>query len=101
MILLPRAAGTVNAPPLMSVPAGAVVRLVMWQMSQPTAWKSEPPVWASEVAASLVSREGTLLALMNWAKASMSLSGSSPQTTFGLLLHGVLSETSSHRALPP
>src|SRR5262249_57145639 len=47
------------------------------------------------VAASLVSREGALLALMNLAKALMSSSGSSPQFTAGLLVHGWLSDTSS------
>src|SRR5229473_3542244 len=101
MILLPRAAGTVNAPPLISVPVGAVVIEAMWQISQPTAWKREAPTCASLVAARAASRDGALLALMNRANASISLSGSSPHTTFGLLLQGVVSGTSSQSALPP
>src|SRR6266571_147950 len=99
MILLPRAGGTVNAPPLIRVPGGAVVSDCMWQMSQPTEWKSEAPTCASLVDANLASREGAFVALMNRAKASMSLSGSSPQTTLGLLLQRVVSGTSSHKVV--
>src|SRR5215471_5093592 len=81
MILLPRAAGTVNAPPLITVPAGEVVIDVTWQMLQPIALKRDAPVWASDVAASAVSRGGALSARMKRAKTSMSLSVSSGSGT--------------------
>jgi hypothetical protein len=35
MILLPRASGTVNAPPSMEVPGGAVTMALTWQVAQP------------------------------------------------------------------
>src|SRR4051794_17072786 len=95
MILLPRAAGTVNAPPLMIVPAGAVVIEVTWQMLQPTALKRDAPVCASDVAARAASRGGAFDERMNSAKAAMSLSGSSPQVALGILAQGVLSGTVS------
>src|SRR5215471_18742823 len=99
MILLPRAFGTVKAPPLMSVPGAAVVRVEMWQMSHPIEWKSEAPAWALAVAAKTVSREGALVARMKRANASMSPSGSSPQFCDGLAVHGWLSGTASHRVV--
>src|SRR5947208_15855110 len=73
MVMFPRAAGTVNLPPLTTVPAGAVVIEVTWQMLQPTELKSEAPATASEVAASAVSRGGTLVERMKRVKASTSV----------------------------
>src|SRR5205085_7134 len=98
MFLLPRAAGTVNAPPLIKVPAAAVVIVRTWQMEQPTWSKSCEPVMASEVLATALSRGGALDERMKAAKALMSSSGSSPQLTLALLAQGWLSETWSKAA---
>ena len=77
MTLLPSAAGTMNAPPLIAVPAGEVVIERVWQTLQPIASNSCDPAIASEVPARAVSRGGTFDARMNAANSSMSLSGSS------------------------
>src|SRR3954462_5217720 len=72
MILSPRAAGTVNLPPLTTVPAGAVVMVAVWQLGQPMLVNRLAPATASAVAASAVSRGGTLVERMKRAKASTS-----------------------------
>src|SRR3954470_24087697 len=95
MILLPRVAGTVNSPPLIIVPAGAVVIEVTWQMLQPTALKRDAPACASAVAARAVSRGGAFDERMISAKAVMSSSASSPQVLPGMFAQGVLSATVS------
>src|SRR5690242_3652625 len=72
MILSPRSGGMVNVPPLMTVPAGAVVIEVTWQMLQPIESKREAPATAFAVAARAVSRGGTLVARMKRVKRSTS-----------------------------
>src|SRR4051795_6261495 len=72
MILSPRAGGTVNLPALMTVPAGAVVIDVVWQLAQPIEVKSDAPATASDVAAKAVSRGGALVERMKRTKASTS-----------------------------
>lgn len=47
MILLPRASGTVNAPPLITVPAEAVTMGLTWQVEQPIFSNRPWPAWAS------------------------------------------------------
>src|SRR5205823_13853632 len=89
MILLPRAASTVSAPPLMTVPTEEVVIDVTWQMLQPMLLNRLDPAMASAVAARAVSRGGAFVARMNSANATMSSSGSSPQVPAGGLLQAV------------
>src|SRR5262245_51080777 len=75
MILSPRAAVTVKLPapePLNTVPTGAVVIDVRWQLEQPIEMNRLEPAMASEVAASAVSRGGALVERMKRAKASTS-----------------------------
>src|SRR6266496_3515850 len=102
MILLPRAAGTLNAPPLILVPAGAVVIERTWQMAQPIWLNRFEPATMSELGVPFEPssapgpRGGAFVARMNLAKATMSSSGSSPQFTLGLLAHGALSGTGSN-----
>src|SRR2546423_13443346 len=98
LFLLRGAGGRVTAPPLISVPAAAVVIVRTWQMEQPTWSKRFEPVMASEVLAMAVSRGGALVERMKAAKALMSSSGSSPQLTLALLAHGWLSERWSKAA---
>jgi len=83
MILLPRAAGTVKAPPLIKVPVGAVVK-VRCDSYRSQLNRKVPPGSSIRVAASRASRDGALVALINLANWSMSFSGSSAHTTFGL-----------------
>src|SRR5207244_2685428 len=83
MILLPSAAGTVNCPPFITVPVGAVVIEVTWQMLQPTELNNAAPVCASAVAARAVSRDGAFVALINLAKWSMSSNPSGPKGSSG------------------
>src|SRR4051812_38140439 len=73
MILSPRAAGMVYLPPLTTVPAGAVVIDAVWQLAQPIETKRFEPAIASDVAASAVSRGGTLGERMKRTKASTSV----------------------------
>src|SRR6476646_2201765 len=93
MILLPSAGGTVNAPPLITLPTDDVVMFRVWQVAHPTALNRFDPVIASPVAASAVSRGGAFVARMKAANSSMSLSGSSPHEMAALLAHGWLSGT--------
>src|SRR6266850_7092300 len=79
MFLLPRAAGTVNAPPLITVPGGAVAIVRTWQMLQPTELNRLSPAIASEVAARTVSRGGALLVRMN----SVNFATSTPPASSG------------------
>ena len=72
MILLPSAAPTVSAPPLITVPTAAVVIERVWQMLQPIALNRFDPATAFAVAARAASRGGAFVARMNAAKASMS-----------------------------
>src|SRR3954453_4991375 len=72
MILSPRAAGTVNLPPLITVPTGAVGIVGVWQVAQPIETKRFEPAMASDVAARAVSRGGTLVERMKRTKASTS-----------------------------
>src|SRR5690242_12018839 len=101
MILLPSAAGTVNWPPLMTVPAGAVVIDRTWQMAQPMLLNKFEPATMSELGVPFEPssapgpRGGTLVARMNLANATISSSPSSPQFTAGLLAQGWLSGTVS------
>jgi hypothetical protein len=50
MILLPRAAGTWNVPPLIDVPGGAVVIEGVWQLAQPIWLNSDSPARTSAAA---------------------------------------------------
>src|ERR1700682_703220 len=72
MILLPRAAETVSAPPLMTVPGAAVVIVPTWHRAQPIWLKRLLPAITSELLTSVASRGGTLRDRMNRAKESMS-----------------------------
>src|SRR5262252_9206193 len=97
MILLPSAAGTVNAPPLMTVPGAAVVIDATWQVVQPIESNEFAPAFASAVAASAASRGGAFVERMKAANSSMSPSLSSPQVP-DEFTHGVLSGTLSNAA---
>src|ERR1044072_7080925 len=81
MTLSPSAAGTMNRPPLMNVPAGAVVIDWTWQMAQPIELNKLRPVWASAVAARYSSRGGAVVALMNRATVSTPAPSSSGSAT--------------------
>src|SRR4030088_2142477 len=72
MFLLPRAAETVSAPPLMSVPWGAVVIVPVWHRAQPIWLKRLLPAITSGLLTSVASRGGTLRDRMKRAKESMS-----------------------------
>ena len=72
MTLLPSASGTVNAPPLITVPTAAVVMFGTWQMPQPIALNRFDPATASPVPASTVFRGGALVERMKLANTSMS-----------------------------
>src|SRR5262245_30227716 len=96
MILLPSAAPTVSAPPLMTVPTAAVVIDRVWQMLQPIWSNRADPACASAVAASAASRAGTFVERMNAANALMSSSVSSPHVVFGMVAQGWLSATGSN-----
>src|SRR6185503_18348927 len=79
MILLPRAVGTVNAPPLMDVPGAAVVNVRVWQTLQPTELNNESP----RVAAAGIGfcRPGARVAAMKSANANTSPPSSSGSWT--------------------
>src|SRR4029453_9157625 len=79
MILLPRAVGTVNAPPLMEVPGAAVTNVRVWQTAQPTLVNSGSPA----VAAAGIGfwRPGARVAAMKSANASTSSPSSSGSAT--------------------
>src|SRR5215472_3375273 len=83
MILLPRAGGTVKAPPFITVPAGAVVMLVTWQIAQPIELNICAPARASLVAARLWSRDGALVARIKRANLSISARPSAPGWSSG------------------
>src|SRR5439155_10431943 len=88
MILLPSAAGTVKAPPLITVPTADVVIEGVWQIVQPMLLKRLEPATASDVPASAASRGGALVDRMKSANVAMSSSPSSPQLTLGADAHG-------------
>src|SRR5258708_2773175 len=98
MTLLPSAAPTVKAPPLITVPTDAVVIDGVWQILQPIALNRFDPATALAVAASAVSRGGTLVARKKLAKAVMSSSLSSPHVwpARATGVHGWLSGTGSN-----
>jgi hypothetical protein len=79
--LLPSAAGTVNAPPLIRVPVGAVTRLATWHVVQPIWANSASPARESAVAARAVSRGGALVERMKLAKRMRSSPSSSGSAT--------------------
>src|ERR1051325_2184155 len=113
MILLPRAAGTVNAPRLIKVPGAAVTKVRVWQTLQPTALKSESP----RVAAAGIGfwRPGARVAAMKSANASTSPPSSSGSATgskgdgnvtlitASAVLHGFscVQESAASELLPP
>ena len=70
--LSPRAGGTTKAPPLITVPGGAVTISETWQWPQPIWKKSWRPATAAGVDAAAASRGGALVARMKRANASMS-----------------------------
>src|SRR5256885_14591769 len=74
MILLPSAAGTMSAPPLIEVPTEAVVIDRVWQKLQPIASKRFDPACASAAAASAGSRGGALGGRLNAAELTVSVS---------------------------
>src|SRR5262245_13994755 len=67
MILLPRASGTEQAPPLITVPAGAVVIDERWQTAHPTRLNRLCPAWTAGV---IGPRGGTPVARRKRVKAS-------------------------------
>src|SRR5678816_3636319 len=78
MILLPSALGTVNSPPLILVPARAVVIDGVWQTAQPILSNSASP---AETSAVIVPRGGAFVARMKSAKATTSTPSSSGSGT--------------------
>src|ERR1022692_2290268 len=72
-----------NAPPLIFVPAGAVVRLRTWQTAQPILSNNPDPFVAAGVAARVTSRGGAFAARIKRAKWSISASPSVPGVSFG------------------
>src|SRR4029077_8236464 len=68
----PSAAGIVNVPPLIFVPAGAGVSVSAWQIAQPILPNRPRPFFASALLASCASRAGALVARMKRAKWSVS-----------------------------
>ena len=97
------AAGTVNAPPLTLVPAGAVVNARTWQVSQPTLSKSLDPLFAFGVSESFESRAGASEARMNRAKWSTSSSPSEPATLLGseTVLQSLVTSSGNSRLVIP
>src|SRR5689334_10417167 len=83
MVLFPIAAGIVNVPPLIFVPAGAVVRERTWQTAHPILSNRSDPRSATGVFASTVSRGGAFEDRMNRAKWSTSASPSAPGLSLG------------------
>src|SRR5262249_21501816 len=78
MILLASALETVNSPPLIFVPARAVVIEGVWQTAQPTLLNSASPAEASAV---IGPRDGALVERMKSAKATTSTPSSSGSGT--------------------
>ena len=78
MILLPSAFGTVDSPPLIFVPARAVVMDGVWQTAQPILLNSASP---AETLAVIVPREGALVERIKSAKATTSTPSSSGSET--------------------
>ena len=70
-----------KVPPLIAVPAGTVVRVVIWQTPHPIFPNRRSPDWAAAVAANPVSRGGTFEALINSVKAAISAPLSSESGT--------------------
>src|SRR5258706_2157024 len=79
----PSAGGIVNVPPLILVPAEAVVSVSTWQVAQPTLLNSVRPFCADALLATCASREGALLARMKRAKRSISKRPSDPGLSLG------------------
>src|SRR5215470_4947503 len=79
MILLPSAVGTLNAPPLINVPAVAVVKVRVWHTEQPTEENNASPRWAA--AGIGFCRPGARVAAMKSANASTSPPSSSGSCT--------------------
>src|SRR5690348_9741479 len=83
MVLFPIAAGTVYAPPLILVPAGAVVRERTWQTAHPILLNRSEPRSAAGVFARTASGGGAFDDRMNRAKRSTSASPSGPGLSLG------------------
>src|SRR5258706_14265527 len=79
----PSAGGIVNVPPLILVPAEAVVSVSTWQVTQPTLLNSVRPFCADALLATCASRGGALLARMKRAKRSISKRPSDPGLSLG------------------
>src|SRR5437868_14468866 len=104
MILLPNALGTVNAPPLMTVPGGAVVIEDTWQMEHPIALNSCCPCCAADVANNAESTGGALVARMNCANLSISakwVTGSVLSSGSLVVLHTVVVSVAFNRLVMP
>src|SRR5262245_45373250 len=78
MILLPSAFGTTNSPPLIFVPARAVVIDGVWQTAQPVLLNNASP---AETSAVIVPRAGALVERMKSANATTSTPSSSGSGT--------------------
>ena len=72
MILLPSALGTVNCPPLMTEPTGAVVIERTWQTEQLSVSKSAEPGSDASSGTSCLSRAGALVERMKRVNDSTS-----------------------------
>src|SRR6516225_6548277 len=79
----PRAAGIVKVPPFILAPAGAVVSVGTWQVTQPIFSIRARPFCAVGLEAICESRAGALVARMKRAKWSMSARPSGPGLSLG------------------
>ena len=102
-VLSPRAGGIVNVPPLIGLPAAAVVRVRTWQTVHPILSNRVEPSRAWRVRASSVSRAGALVARMKRVKRSMSSSPVESGVLFGsgAVLHRVVTSSGNNRLVIP
>src|SRR5258708_29351932 len=99
----PSAVGIVNVPPLIFVPAGAVVSVSTWQVAQPILSKRPKPFFAAALLASCESRAGAFVARIKRAKRSISERPSDPGLSFGseVLLHRLVTSLGCRRLVMP
>src|ERR1700687_1040146 len=99
----PSAGGIVNVPPLILVPAVAVVIASTWQVAQPILSKRVRPFLAAAPLASCASRAGALVARMKRAKRSISERPSGPGLSFGseALLQRLVTSLGCRRLVMP
>jgi len=91
------------AGPEIGVPGGAVSMVPTWHRAQPTESNRAEPFVASAVSARRASRGGALVARMNRAKWSMSVSPSGPGASSGsfTVSHRLVISVGSRRLVMP